>query len=265
MQVSGAQPDGQVQPFDVGSVQLAGIFRISPRLVPSPSRTGSSFPLNAYNSILPPLLDDLTVQTWSPEESSDDLPIELDAIGGDQWKSARFHAGKNILKERERVAITALANNGCGPKTRPKLDGGENPHRRMSMTTHQGANLVGLQLSNRDFGNCLMVESTARSSGLFQPPIHGVPSNLLGSGNRGFIQTLDAQSSNFVEHNAPVLDPMIDGARVRTESFPTTSESKSTTFATAGWVESKTNYHFHRGFRAWQAIHVWTIETFHGG
>ena len=51
-EVGRALPDGQVQPFDVGSIQLARILRIAPHLIPTPSRAQPGFPLHSYHAII---------------------------------------------------------------------------------------------------------------------------------------------------------------------------------------------------------------------
>src|ERR1019366_3724758 len=78
-----ALPDGQVQAFDVGSIELTRILRIAPHLFPTPSRTEAGFPLHSYHVIVSPFLDDLAVYAGCSKESPDNLPIELEAVGGD--------------------------------------------------------------------------------------------------------------------------------------------------------------------------------------
>jgi len=264
MQVGRGLPDSQVQPFDVRSVQLAGILRISPRLVPTPCRTNPGFSLHFDHAIFSSFLYDLSVQASCPEKSANDLPIELEAIGGNQWNSGCSYSSKNILKEGEGVAITSLANNSRRPEARPDFDGGENPNRWMLIAADHCADLVGLQFTNRDLLNRLMVESTTCSSGFLQPAIHCIPGNLLGSGNRGFVQTLDTHRSDFVERSAAMLETMIDSPAVPAEGPAATFAAESFTLAPPRSVKSEPNYYPQRGLGSWNAFRIWTTETFHG-
>ena len=79
MQEGRAVPDGQVQPFDVGSVQIPRILRGVPPLVPTPSRADSGLPLHTNHAIIPSFLDDLTVQARCAKKASNDLPMELES------------------------------------------------------------------------------------------------------------------------------------------------------------------------------------------
>jgi hypothetical protein len=247
MQVGRALPDSQVQPFDVGSVQLAGILRISPRLVPTPCRTDPGFPLHFHHAIFSSFLHDLSVQASHPKESPDNLPIELESVSSDQWEMVSSSPGAEISKQGERVPITPLSDNGRRPEPRPDFDDSEDRNRWMLTATYQRANLVSLQFANYDLGNPLIVESATGGRGLLQPAIHRVPSNLLDSGNRGFIHALDTQRSDFVERSAAMLQAVINRATVPAEGPAAHLASETTAFAPAGWVKAKTNNHSQRG------------------
>jgi len=201
VQVGRPLSDGQVQSFDVGGVQLPRILGITPEFVPSPRCTGSGFPLNTYDAICSPFLDDLAEQAGRPKDSLNNLSIEFESIGGDQWNPSRFYSGENILEEGERVAIGPLTNDRRRPETRPYLDGSEDPNRWMPIAADHRADLLNLQFTNADLGNHSMVESTTRHSSFLQPAIHGIPSNLMDSANRRFVPPstlLAATSSNGV-------------------------------------------------------------------
>ena len=60
-EVCRALPDGQVQPFDVESIQLARILRIPPHHIPTLSSTRPGISLYSDHAIVSSFLDDLTV------------------------------------------------------------------------------------------------------------------------------------------------------------------------------------------------------------
>ena len=210
-EVGRALPDGQVQPFDVGSVPLAGVLRVLPDLIPSPDRTRSCLPLNTYHSIFPALLEDLAVPASRPKDSLNNLTIEFETIRRVQWNSGRCYAGKNVLEEGERVSIAPPANDRRRPEAQPAFDGGENPNRWMLLAADPCANLVGRQFTNRNLLNRLMVESTTRRSGFLQPAIHCIPGHLMDARHRGFVHTRDAHRSDFVKPTAAMREAIKDG------------------------------------------------------
>ncbi len=264
VQVSRTTPNRQVQSLDVRGVQLPRILGGAPRFFPSPSGPGSGFSLHAYDSIFSSLLDDLCVQAGYPKDSFHNLSIKLEAISCDQWNPGRFHSGENILEEGERVLITPLSNHGRRPEPRPDFDSSEDPNRRLPSAADHRADLVNLQFTNPDLEDPLMVKATTRCSGLLQPTINSVPSNLFRSSNRGFVYTLDAHRSNFVKSCAPMLEPMIKGTEVLVKSPATTFASESSPFSPSGLVKSETNNHSGRGFGMGSAIFARTTEKFHG-
>jgi len=147
MQERRALPKGQVQPLDVRSVQLPRILRSAPHLIPPPRRTDPGFPLHTNYTILPALLDNLTIQARSPEKSSNNLPIELESVGCDQGEMVSRRPGTEFSEQGERVAITSFANNRRRPEARPDFDGSEDPN-RMPIATDHSADLIGLQFLN---------------------------------------------------------------------------------------------------------------------
>src|ERR1035437_4958938 len=117
-QVSRALPDGQVQAFNVGRIQLARILRIAPHLIPTPSRTEAGFPLHFDHAIISPFLDDLAVYAGCSKESPDNLPIEFESVGCDQRHVVSIAAGADVSKQGEGVPIAPLSNNGGRPEAR---------------------------------------------------------------------------------------------------------------------------------------------------
>jgi len=115
-QVCRALPDGQVQPFNVGRVELARVLRIAPHLIPTPSRTEAGFPLHFYHAIISPFLNDLAVYAGCPKESSDNLPIEPEPIGSDQRHVVSIVAGTDVSKQCEGISIAPLTNDGEGQR-----------------------------------------------------------------------------------------------------------------------------------------------------
>ena len=240
------------------------ILRVSPCRIPAPRRTRPGFSLHFDYTIISAFLDDLAVQASCPKESPDNLPIELEPVGSDQWDLASIGPGAKISKQSKCVPITPLPNNGRRPEARPSLDGSKDPNRRLLFATDQRADLIGLQFADSDLGDPFMVESTTRGSSFFQPAIHRVPRDLLDSGDGGLVHTLDTQSGNLIEHGSAMLKAVIDRAAVPAEGNTTTLASESSALSPASFVESKTNNHGQRGIGLCQALLIWTAETFHG-
>ena len=59
---------------------------------------------------------------------------------------------------------------------------------------------------------------------------------MLDSGNRGFVHSFDAQSSDLIEYRSPVLKAMIDRAMGSAESLTITRTSESATLAPPGAI-----------------------------
>ena len=76
-----------------------------------------------------------------------------------------------------------------------------------------------------------MVEQTTGGSSFLQPAIHGVPCDPLNSGDGSFVDTLDAESGNLIEHGSAMLESGIDSAAVPAESAATTLASESSAFS----------------------------------
>jgi hypothetical protein len=264
MQVSRALPDGQVQPFNVGSVELERVLRIAPHLIPTPYGPKPGFPLHLHHAIISPFLDDLSVQASCSKESPDHLPIELEPVGRDQRDVVSVDPGTDVSKQGESVPIAPLSNNGRRPKARAYFDGSEDPNGRLIFAADQRADLVRLQFTDSNFGDLFMVEAATTGSSFLQPAIHGIPRDLLESSDGRLIDSLDAESSDLIEHSPAMLEAVISGAAVSAESPATTLASESSAFSPAGLVESKTNNYGQRGIGSCPALLFWTEETFHG-
>ena len=226
-------PDGQVQPFNVGRIQLARILRIAPHLHPNAKPHPTyRFPLHSYHAIISSfLLDDLAVKASRPKESPDNLPIELEPIGRDQRCVVSNGSGGKVSKQGERVQIIPFSNNGRRPEARPDLDGSKDPNGRLLFATDQSADLVRLQFADLDPGDSLMVESATGGSGPFQLASHCVPSDLFDSGNRRLVHPFDAESGDLIERSSAMLEAIIDCAAVLAEGPAATLASEATTFA----------------------------------
>ncbi len=87
----------------------------------------------------------------------------------------------------------------------------------MVFSADQGPHFIGLQLCDLNPSNPLIIESATGGSGFLQPAIHSVPSNVLDSGNRGFVHSVDAQSGNLIERSSAMLEAVIDCAPVPAE------------------------------------------------
>ena len=242
-----ALPDGQVQSFDVGSIQFHRILGVAPCLFPPPGCTHAAPPLHFDNAIVPPRLDDLAVQTSCPKNAPDDVVVKLESVRGDQRNSFEFHSARNISKQTERVSVAPSPNHSGRPEPRPDVDRNKDPD-RLLLAAHHRADLIGLQLCDLKSGNPSIIESATGGGGFLQPAIHGVPGNLLDSGNRRFVYTLDAESGDFIERCSAMLQSVIDCSPVPAEGPAAHLASEPTAFAPAGWVKTKTNDHSQRGF-----------------
>ena len=84
----------------------------------------------------------------------------------------------------------------------------------------------------RGFRNPVLFSQPLKSSSLpAQPAVHRVPGNLLHSGNRRFVHTLDAESRHLIEGSSAMLEPVIDCPPIPAEGSA----------APAGWVGTKSN------------------------
>jgi len=162
------------------------------------------------------------------------------------------------------IPIAPLSNSSRRPEARPYFDGSKDPNGRLIFAPDQSADLVRLQFAAIDPHDSLMVESATGGSGSFQPTIHGVPGDLLDSGGRRLVHTLDAESGNLIERSSTMRESMIDSAAVLAESLASTLASESAVLSPAGLVESKTNNYGQRGIGSCQAFLIWAAETLHG-
>ena len=175
------------------------------------------------------------------------MPVELEAASRDQRDIVSIGPGAEVSKQGEGVPIAPLSHNGGRPQARPYFDGGKDPNGRLRFATEQSADFVGLEFADRDPGDHLLAESATRGRSFLQPTIHGVPSDLLDSSDRRFVDTLDAESGNLIEHGSAMLESVIDRAAVSAESPATTRATESSAFSPVGLVESIANNYGGRG------------------
>ena len=95
--------DRQIQPFDVGRVQISGIIAVLPSLFPSPRWSESGFAFDPDSAVSPSLLDGLAVETSKSQYEPDDLLIEFETIRGDHREAPVKHAGRKISKQARLV------------------------------------------------------------------------------------------------------------------------------------------------------------------
>jgi len=134
----------------------------------------------------------------------------------------------------------------------------------MPIATNHSSDLIHLQFADWDLCNPLIIESATGGSGFLQPAIHRVPSNLLDSGNRGFIHALNAESGDFIKRSSTMLESVINSASVPAERPAAHLASEPTAFTPAGWVKTKTNDHSQRGVCSQRTLGIGTAETLHG-
>ena len=102
----------------------------------------------------------------------------------------------------------------------------------------------------------------AFSGRLFQPAIHCIPGKLLDSGNRGFVESFDTESRDFVEGRSSVLKPMINSPAVPAEGSAATGASETAPAAPPGAIETIANDYFGFGLLP-RALQVGAAETLH--
>ena len=167
------------------------------------------------------------------------------------------------MEEGECVPVAPPPDDDRRPKSRPDFDRGEDPD-RLLLAPDDGSDLVSLEFRNGKSSNVSIVESTTIVRCFFEPAGYGIPSNLLDSGNRGFVHTLDAESSDFIEGSSAMLEAVIDGAPIPAESPATAFAAEPLTFSPASRVETGSNDHFRSSFGLRGTLRVRTTETFHG-
>jgi hypothetical protein len=119
---------------------------VIPKFVPPPRSAHSEPAPHLDHPIVPSSLDHLAVKTRYSENASDNLTIEFEAIGSNQWDVISVAADAKVLKQPARVPITPLSHNSRRPQARPDLDGSEDPDGRLFFAADQGTDLIGLQL-----------------------------------------------------------------------------------------------------------------------
>ena len=61
------------------------------------------------------------------------MPIEIESVGNDQRDIGSFDPGAKVVKQGERVPITAFTNNSRRTESRPDFDSSEDPQRNSAM------------------------------------------------------------------------------------------------------------------------------------
>jgi hypothetical protein len=108
---------------------------------------------------------------------------------------ARITAIERQMEDQRIAPVSRMmraVNDGRRPKPRPDVNRGEDPD-RVFLAADDRPNLVGLKLREGKCNYFSIVEPTTRMGCLFEPSSDGIPGDLLYSGDRRLVQTLDAQ------------------------------------------------------------------------
>src|SRR5688572_21196514 len=99
-------------------------------------------------------------------------------------------------------------------------------------------NLVPLRFRNGKSSYLASIEPTTRMGCPFKPSSDGIPGHPLYPGDRTLVQALDAESGNFVEGCATVLESMVRRSGVRAKCLSPSSAPVSTVPPGVGAVEA---------------------------
>jgi hypothetical protein len=179
---------------------------------------------NLDDTVVPTRLDHLAVQTRWSKDATDNFSVKVESVSGDQRDTFKIHSADHVLEEGERVSVASPPYDGRRPKPRPYVNGGEDPD-RVFLAADDRPNLVSLKLRNCESRYSSIVEPTTRMGCLFEPSSDGIPGDLLYPCDRRFVQALDAESGDFVEGRATMLESMVWGTGVRAECLLTTGRS----------------------------------------
>jgi hypothetical protein len=95
-----------------------------------------------HDAIVPTRLDHLAIDTGWPKDLPDDSFIELKSVRGDQRNIFVVRSFSNIPEQGQRVFVAASADDSRRPKSRPNLDGCEDPG-RLLLSLDDRPDLVG--------------------------------------------------------------------------------------------------------------------------
>ena len=181
-------------------------------------------------------LDHLCVERPGAEDPTDDLAVELEAVGDDQGTCNERHAGRVVANECQCVPVAASPDDGRRPETRPHLDRREHP-RRPRLPPGERADLVGLQLFGGEAGDPAVAKSATHGGGALEPAGDGVPGPPFDPGDRRQTDPLNAQRDDRVERRTPMLEA-VGGPFRRRERLSAPHAPVATPFPGCGSVES---------------------------
>ena len=207
-QVRRSLPDRQVQSFDKRSVESRGVLGIGECLFEFRSRPDHPPPLDPDHPMVPTSLEDLTVETQWPEDSTDDVLVEFESIGHDQEVTVQFHATPSVSNQGERIAVASAPDDCRRPQARPNVDRRKDPD-RLLFAAGDRANLVGLELSNIEPTDRLVVESSTPRRCSLEPTVDCIPGESLDAGDRRLVHPFDAEGGDLVESAASMLEPVV--------------------------------------------------------
>ena len=68
------------------------------------------------------LLEDLPVETRWPENAADDLLVEIESVGNDQWKFCEIHPVGDVAHEGQSVPVASSSDDRRWPEPRRNFD-----------------------------------------------------------------------------------------------------------------------------------------------
>lgn len=261
-EIGRALPNGQIEPLDERRVQLRRVLRVKQSFFETPRRSEHFSSFDLHDTIVPSSFENLTVETSDPEDATDDLVIELEAIGDDQWKTLEIHPVRKVTKQGKSVPVASSSHDGRRPETRPDLDRCEDP-RRLFLPAGERADLIGLNLRDRESGGRSAVEPPTRTGRPLKPASDGVPGNPLHPSDRGDADTLDSEGRDLIESGSTMLETVVGCAPRRTERFSAAEAPVSVTLRRLCSVESVAYEASGLKFSVQRTFGVETAKTLH--
>ena len=119
----------------------------------------------------------------------------------------------SLVQKHLETAPTCFDSCVGRPKSRPDLDGREDPD-RLLLALDDRSDLIRLKFRDSEPGCLLIVEPTTAVARFFQPAIDGIPGNALDSSDGGLVQAFDAESCNLIKSGATMLEPIVRSSRI---------------------------------------------------
>ena len=144
------------------------------RLFQSPPIPKHRSSLHLHDAIVSARLDDPTIKTRWPKDSSDDFLVKPESIRDDQRNLFEIHSAGKVSKEGQGVLVASFADHCRRPKPRPHLDHGEDPD-WLFLAPDDRFDFVCLKLHYRESFYFSVVEATTPGGCSFKPAMDRIP------------------------------------------------------------------------------------------